>query len=82
MLNYSSRYLLHADTAGTFQPQEGESFYSSAVTFVKVLKQWGLGLILPSTSSLLICFPYLLHLLGMKNLVTTTILCINKLKFK
>jgi hypothetical protein len=28
----------------TFQPQGGESFYSTAVTFVKVLKQWGLGL--------------------------------------
>jgi hypothetical protein len=28
----------------TFQPQGGGSFYSTAVTFVKVLKQWGLGL--------------------------------------
>jgi hypothetical protein len=27
-----------------FQPQGGKSFYSKAVTFVKVLKQWGLGL--------------------------------------
>jgi hypothetical protein len=28
----------------TFQPQGGESFYSTAVTFIKVLKQWGLEL--------------------------------------
>jgi hypothetical protein len=30
----------------TFQPQGGESFYSTAMMFVKVLKQWGLGKIL------------------------------------
>jgi hypothetical protein len=28
----------------TFQPQGGESFYFTAMAFVKVLKQWGLGL--------------------------------------
>jgi hypothetical protein len=37
-------YLLHADTAGNFSATRGESFYSTAVMFVKVLKQWGLEL--------------------------------------
>jgi hypothetical protein len=42
----------------TFQPQGGESFYSTAVTFVKVLKQWGLGLtqILTGKKFLLVLF--------------------------
>jgi hypothetical protein len=36
----------------TFQPQGGESFCSTAVTFVKVLKQWELGLIIGNDAAL------------------------------